>query len=131
MAQIGTKGAELDLLIRQGATFGPVRSTLKDNLGVAINITGGTFRAQIRKTATSTLVPGATAVFTVVDAPNGVFDWEFPVSSTTLLVADNESELAQASIYVWDMEFQDTAGRVLPLTYGKVNVFREVTKDEA
>lgn len=128
MPVIGTKGANLDILIRQGATFGPVTARLKDNSGNVVDITGYTFRSQIRKTPTSTLVEGATAVFNVVDYTGGVFTFEFTADVTALLTADAESETAPASIYVWDMEMQDTAGRVIPLVYGKVNVFREVTK---
>ena len=128
MPILGTKGANLDILIRQGATFGPVIARLKDNNGNPVNITGCTLRAQIRKTPTSTLVDGATAVFDITDPANGIFTFEFTAEVTTLLTADSESETAPASIYVWDMEMQDSSGRVTALVYGKVNVFREVTK---
>ena len=128
---IGTKGAELDLLIRQGATFGPNVCTLTNPNASPVNLAGATLRAQIRKTATSTLVPGAVGTFSITSAENGIFQWEFSAAVTALLTADNESELAAASVYVWDMEIEDAAGRVTPLCYGKVNVFREVTKDEA
>jgi hypothetical protein len=128
---IGTKGAELDLLIRQGATFGPNTCTLTNPNATPVNLTGATLRAQIRKTATSTLVPGATGTFVITNAANGVFTWEFTAAVTQLLTADNDSEAAAASTYVWDMELQDASGRVIPLCYGKVNVFREVTKDAA
>ena len=128
MPQIGTKGAELDLLIRQGATFGPVTSTIKNPNGSAMNITGATLRAQVRKTPTSPIGEGCTASFTITDAANGVFEWSFSDDATALLVADSESEIAPASTYVWDMEMEDSTGRVIPLMYGKVNVFREVTK---
>ena len=128
MPQIGTKGSELDLLIRQGATFGPIVSTIKNPNGTAMNLTGATLRAQIRKTPTSSLVDGATGDFTITDAVNGLFEWGFSAETTTLLAADSESELAAASSYVWDMELEDSLGRVIPLMFGKVNVFREVTK---
>lgn len=128
MPQIGTKGSELDLLIRQGATFGPIVSTITNPDTSPMNLTGATFRAQIRKTPTSPLVEGATADFTVTNAAAGQFSWGFSSAVTTLLAADSESELAAASTYVWDMELEDSTGRVIPLMYGKVNVFREVTK---
>lgn len=128
MAQIGTKGAELDLLIRQGATFGPNSSRILNPNGTPVDLTGATIRAQIRKTPNSTLSPGATAVFTITNATNGQFNWEFSASDTTLLTADASGETAAGSQYVWDMELQDSTGRVLPLLYGKVSVYREVTK---
>jgi hypothetical protein len=93
-----------------------------------MNLTGATLRAQIRKTPTSPLVEGAVGEFTITNAAAGQFSWGFSAAVTELLVADSESELAAASTYVWDMELEDLSGRVIPLMYGKVNVFREVTK---
>ena len=125
---IGTKGAELDLLIRQGATFGPNASRLTNPNGTPVNLTGSTFRGQIRKTASDALSTGCAITFTITNAINGEFTWEVTDEATTVLVADSISESAPASTYVWDMEMEDSSGRVLPLAYGKVQVFREVTK---
>lgn len=128
MAQIGTKGAELDLLIRQGATFGPVTSTLTNPDDSPIDLTGAIIRAQIRKTASSSIERGCVISFDIIDAANGVFQWYLDAQTTANLHADNESEDAPASMYVWDMELEDSIGRILPLIYGKVRVFREVTR---
>lgn len=127
MPQIGNKGTELDLLIRQGATFGPNECTLLGEDGLGINLTGATLRAQIRKTPSSATA-SASAVFTITSPSTGTFVWEFTSAETTTLLADDSSEEAEASTYVWDMELQDASGDVIPLLYGKVNVFREVTK---
>lgn len=128
MPVIGSKGAELDLLVRQGATFGPVTIQAKDNMGNPIDLTGATIRAQIRKTAYDTLYPGATCTCTITDAVNGYYELSIPATVTALLDADVADETAEDSTYVWDMEVQLSTGRVIALTYGKVNVFREVTK---
>lgn len=128
MPVIGSKGAELDILIRQGATFGPNRCTLTNPDTSPINLTGCTFRGQIRKTASDALSTGCAATFTIVNAASGIFDWEFTAANTTALTADATSETAPASLYVYDIEMEDASGRVIPLVYGKVNVFREVTK---
>lgn len=128
MPVIGTKGQEVDLLIRQGSTFGPVACRLTNPDSTPMNLTGATIRAQIRKTASAAASTGAAAVCVITNALNGEFTYEFTVASTTLLVADEVSEEAPASIYTWDMELEDSTGRVTPLVYGKVNVFREVTK---
>lgn len=125
---LGSKGAELNLLIRQGATFGPNVCTLTNPDTSPVNLTGCTFRAQIRKTASDPLSSGAAATFTITNAALGEFYWEFTDEVTTVLVADSVSETAPASIYTWDMELEDASGRVIPLLYGTVNVFREVTK---
>lgn len=128
MAVVGTKGQELNLLIRQGATLGPVACRLTNPGGSPVNLTGAQIRAQIRKTPTDPVSTGAEAVCVITNATNGEFTYEFTVAATTALVADPISEQAPASIYTWDMELQDSTGRVTPLVYGTVNVFREVTK---
>lgn len=127
MPVLGTKGGELDLLLKQGATFGPHQITLKDSANQPINITGATIRAQIRKTSDA-----ATAVangdFVLTTPVSGVFTFGFSSTSTTALQVDTVSETGTDSQYVWDMEIQYSDGRVYPLMYGKVSVFREVTK---
>jgi hypothetical protein len=128
MATIGTKGANLDLLIRQGATLGPVPCRLTNPDTSPMILTGSTFRGQIRKTPSSASSTGATAVCVITNATNGEFTFEFPVAATTALIADDVSEEAPASIYVWDLEIEDSVGRVTPIFYGTVKVFREVTK---
>jgi hypothetical protein len=49
MPQIGTKGSELDLLIRQGATFGPNSCTLTNPDNSPVNLTGATIKMQLKK----------------------------------------------------------------------------------
>ena len=122
---IGSKGAELDLLIRQGATF--LASSQMTTGGTPVNLTGATLRAQIRKTPSNTIAEGATAVCTITNAVEGRFTWEFTDEATAALVAgvDENDSLSQ---YVWDMEVEYADGRVYPVMYGVVKVFREVTK---
>lgn len=125
---VGSKGGNLDLLIRQGATLGPNSTQIKDRTGTAIDITGATVRSEIRKTPDAVTVD-ATAVCTITDAANGAFTWEFTAAETKLLDADPVSEEQPLSKYVWDMEIQYSDGRIQPLMYGDVRVFREVTKE--
>jgi hypothetical protein len=125
---IGSKGGNLDLLIRQGTTLGPNTTQLKDRAGAAINITGATIRSEIRKTPDDAVVK-ATAVCTITDAANGTFTWSFTAAETKLLTASPIDEEQDASKYVWDMEIQYSTGRIQPLMYGVVKVFREVTKE--
>jgi len=124
---IGTKGAQLDLLVRQGGTLGPNSTTLKDGSGTPINITGALLRAQIRKTPDAATV-SATAVTAIVSGPAGTFTWEFTEAETAALTCSVTDELQSESLYVWDMEIEYTDGRIQPLLYGDVRVFREVTK---
>ena len=125
---VGSKGGNLDLLIRQGATLGPNVTQIKDRAGVAIDITGATIRSEIRKTPDAIAVD-ATAVCTITDAANGTFTWSFTAAETKLLDADPVDEQQPLSKYVWDMEIQYVGGRIQPLMYGDVRVFREVTKE--
>lgn len=127
MAQIGFKGEKLDLLIRQGATFGPfVVTTLNPDGITPVNLTGCTMRGQIRKLAKSA-VAAATLNCVITDAPGGVYQFELSDAVTASLKA-GESEIDDASKYVWDLEMVDSLGRVIPVYYGDVTVFREVTK---
>lgn len=130
MPQLGTKGAELDLLIRQGATQGPYNMEVKTADGVPIDLTSAVFTAQIRRTPDGAPLTGVDFTFTTVDDTNGVVDWEIPATSTVLLQA-GDTEEDDLSKYVWDMEVELASGRVLPLMYGVVKVWREVSKEEA
>lgn len=125
---IGTKGARLDLLIRQGATCGPNFTQIKDVGGAAIDLTNWTISGQLRKTADASTAL-ATATITVNDAVNGAFSWEFSATATAALAADPVDETGATSKYVWDMEMRNSStSRVMPLFYGAASVFREVTK---
>ena len=124
---LGGKGAALDLLIRQGSTHGPNFTTLKDGTGAAINITGATITAQVRKTPDA-LTVAAPVVCTLVTPASGTFTWSISATATAALTCDPIDELAEDSQYVWDMEILYADGRVQPLMYGAVSVFREVTK---
>lgn len=125
--QIGTKGDRLDILIRQGGTFGPKFCTILKRDGGPDDITGCTFIAEIRKTADATVV-AASAVFAITNAAGGEFNFTFEASATKDIPADPEGETEPDSQYVWDLEMHYPGGRVRPLLYGDVAVFREVSK---
>lgn len=126
--QIGSKGSELDLLIRQGATFGPVACTLTNPDTSPVNLTGCTFRGQMRKTASDLLSTGCAFTFVITNATLGQFTIEITDENTTALAADVVSETGPSSQYVYDVEMEDASGRVIPILFGKAQVFREVTK---
>jgi len=129
MPQIGSIGANLDLKLRQGATFGPIVGQLKNADTTPINITGYTFRAQMRKSADDSLSTGLSFTCNVVDGATGKFSFELSDEQTSTLAVDPVSMDALDSTYVWDLEMESPLGKVTALLYGKVNVFREVTKD--
>ena len=126
---LGTKGAEMDLMIRQGATLGPIYVWMEDADNSPMDITGAVVRAHIRRRADRSLVPGAEAVIELTDAPNGAFTWEFAAADTANLDADPSSADAELSRYYWDMEIEFSDGRVVPLCHGAVRVYREITRE--
>lgn len=123
---IGSKGEELNLLIRQGGTFGPFKLTLKNPDGSPVLLTDATFRGQIRKTFDS-LTVDANFVFNVTDPLMGKVEFEIDAEQTAAIMAGFD-ENADESQYVYDIEYLNEENRVLPLFYGKVKVFREITK---
>lgn len=125
---IGNFGAEESLDIRQGATFGPINATLTNPDTSPIDITGWMFRGQVRRSPTSTLTPGASFMFSITNASQGMFSFSISDEQTTLLQADALGANAPASQYVYDIEAELPDGRVLALMYGAARVFREVTK---
>ena len=126
MPTLGYIGEKLDLLIRQGATLGPFNVTLTNPNGTPYDLTGVTIRGQIRKTPSDPVVTADLDV-SVIDSLLGKF--EFGISSVlTAQIPTGESLKDTPSGQVWDMELVDTLGRVTPLYYGDVKVFREVTR---
>jgi hypothetical protein len=122
---LGTFGAEINLKIRQGCTF---RRTFKYRLasGTAIDITGATIRAKIRKTRLSSTVT-ATLTCAVTSGAAGEFSVLLTDEQSAAITA-GEKPTDPASKYQWDCEIEWPSGDVDPVAYGLVNVLSEVTK---
>lgn len=118
MASIGTIGNKLDLLFRQGSSFGPYQITIKNAAGLPINLTGYTFSAKIKKSY-STATTLADIIVTPVNLELGIISISMP-SLVTQNIKGNPDKNAD---YIWDMEYTDTNGLVEPLFYGKVTSF--------
>jgi hypothetical protein len=123
---IGFLGEEYNLLIRQGATFGPVTVTMTNPDTTPVNLTGCTIRGKIRRKALDAAVV-ATFTVSITDAVNGGYQFSLTDEVTSAMTA-GEYTSSSESKYVWDLEMEDTLGKVLPLYYGKVTVLREVTR---
>lgn len=123
---IGNIGEKLDLLIRQGATFGSVTAQMFNPDLTTINLTGCIIRGKIRKTSLDTRVI-ADINATITDPLLGKYQYGLTAAETALIPA-GENITDQKSKYVWDLELEDSAGKVFPLYYGSVTVFRELTK---
>lgn len=118
---IGTYGEQLDLKVKQGSTFGPMTVTVAD-----VDLTSCAVRGQVRKKALDTaLVVSFTCDIT--DAAGGIFTFGLTDEETAAIPCD-ETTLTPGSQYVYDIELEDSVGRVTPLLYGKFVMFREVTR---
>lgn len=124
---LGHLGEQVDLLLRQGADFGPHRIELTNPDGTPVVLTGATVRAQVRRRALNAGAPLVAITCTVIDAINGLVEVGLTSAQTAALAA-GESVAAAESRAVWDMELQDSLGRVTPVFYGNVTIFREVTR---
>lgn len=125
-AKIGAIGDQLDLTIKQGSTF--ICNVQMNNPDTtAVDLTSCAIRGQIRKNALD--ADPAVAVFdvTIIDAVAGEFSFGL-TDEVTMAISADESIAKPGSKYVWDMELEDSLGNVLPIFYGIVTVFREVTR---
>lgn len=122
---IGNIGERLDLLIRQGATFGPFTATMENPDGSPVDLTGATIRGQIRKKPGDTAVAAQIEVVSDYDA-TGVYSFGLAETVTRAITCGASIDLP-ASLYVWDLELVQGA-QVTPLYWGEVRVHREVTR---
>lgn len=123
---LGFVGEELNLLIRQGATFGPIQFIMKNADGSSVNLTGCTIQGQIRKTALASVVTKALAC-TITSPSTGQYEISLTAAQTAQIKAVEDAKSSENK-YVWDLELIDSIGRVIPLYYGVVMIFREVTR---
>jgi hypothetical protein len=118
-----------EMVIEQGATL-ERNLTIKDSAGVPIDITGWTFRGQIRKTYSDATVQGE-------------FDYEVKDQITDtgkvriFIDADDTSDIpvnpainmnVQPTLYVYDIEAETPTGFVYRVLSGVAKVIPEVTK---
>ena len=125
--RIGDIGERRDLLIRQGADFGPITETLTNPDGSPVDLTGCLCRGQIRRTPDDPEIVAEFVFEIAADPTTGVVIWGLPNTVTAALPAGATVRDA-ASQYVYDQEIEDAAGRIIPWRYGAALVHREVTR---
>lgn len=119
MADVGTIGERLDLVVRAGDTLGPFTVQITDGVtGDPVNLTGTTFEAAVSELDTEDgLLP---ITVTVTDAVNG---WiSLKQASTDDLETPDSTFFKAASAYSWYLKRTDSAGNKLTLLYGYVKV---------
>lgn len=140
--QVGSIGEELDLLIAQGRTFGPLSfematinpdllpwpadTDIPDSAWIPFDLTGCEIRGQMRKKWDSTAAE-ADFVCTITDATAGKYEIDLPDEVTADIIAGSDYRRPESQ-YVWDLELVDSAGDITPLYWGAVRVQRRVTR---
>lgn len=125
MATIGSRGDKLDLLVRQGATLGPMSVTMRAPSDAPIDLTGCQIRAKIRKSyATAQAIDLHTLI---TDPAAGAFQFWLTDDQTAAMTC-GATPSDPASLYVWDLEIEYGDGTVRPVFYGAVKVAPEATK---
>jgi len=121
--------ANLDLTIEQGATFSRTL-TLKDAQGVKLDLTGWTFRGQVR-TSLAAVSSLASFSFAVANQTTNPGEVSFSLSATTTagIPATQPSDPSRPdTVYIYDIEAVDAATTVYRLLQGQVYVSPEVTR---
>lgn len=124
---LSNRPARIDLVIQQGATFGPLSAVIKDKAtGLGVDLTGCAVAAQIRKTHGD---PSAHGTFTVsIDVPTSTISWSMAKAETQALDANEVLGEATADPYYWDLELTWSDGSSDTPFAGEVRVPAEVTK---
>lgn len=122
---LGTYGEELNLDIRQGATFGPHVFTMTDPAGDPIDLTGCTITAKMKKKPGDLDTTAVNFTIELFNPTGGQFRLSMSASTTSAQKAGDRIDSSDSK-YVWDMEMTDSAGIVTPLYYGVVRIFRNV-----
>ena len=117
---LGTLGVNVDLQIKQGATFAAVVVSLKNPDGTPLVLTDKVLSGSVRRRFNdAALVP---LTVDVTDAAQGQFMFSIPAADTVDLVPGPKITDA-ASEFVWDLNMLDTVSEeIRPVFYGKAVV---------
>lgn len=126
MSSIGDYGQKLDLNIRQGGTFGPFAVTITNPDNTPVNLTGYTFRGQIRKKPKDTAIVAEFSCV-ITNPTAGIFTFTIPATITSTIPAGDTINSSDSK-YIYDLEMVDNTSKVIPLIYGNAIVLREVTR---
>ncbi len=119
--------ANHDFDIEQGATFSQ-SLTFKDAEGSAINLTGCTFRGQVRRSATDSKLL-ANFAFDLTHLSTGIVVVSLSSTQTSSLPAEQNSEAAKAtSELAYDIERVNVDETVDRIMQGVLNISPEVTR---
>jgi len=104
------------ITIEQGSTFSMTMS-LDEPAGTNKNLTGWSFRGQIKKSAYAD-APSANFTMSNIDLPNGIFKATLSAATTAALDVGTEQ---------YDIEMEYTDGTVVRLLQGRATIASGVT----
>ena len=118
-----------DITIEQGATF-KITLTIKDELGVVIDLTGLTFRGKIKKSFADTDAQ-ANFDFNVLDQTDpltkGMVEVILPADQTEAIPAPAKGNMRTLTKMVYDIESENIGGDVVRWLQGSALISPEVT----
>lgn len=128
LVSISSIGGELELRIKQGATFGPVNLQLTyEDTGLPVDITGCGIRCEIRRKGLDTGTLAYTVNAVITDAAEGIYQLSLTDAQTKLISA-GELISSKDSQYTFDIFLDWPSGDVWELGNGNAFCFRRVTK---
>jgi hypothetical protein len=124
------QGSQYNIEMQQGSTF-ELFLTVNEPNGSVRDLTGYTAQMQIRSaysstTATETL--SSTSGEIVIAPEQGKINIALSAARTAAIKVDLGGKKPPRSVYVYDLELSDAAGKTSKLLYGDVTVFGEVTR---
>ena len=120
--------AQYGIVIEQGATFS-MELTLKNSAGEALNLTGWTFRGQVRKTIAESAVAANFAFALNTPATDGIVKVSISSADTaSIVLPDPKSPIKTPIQYCYDIEAVKPDGTVLRLQEGVASISPEVTR---
>lgn len=108
-----------NLDIKQGASFLAQASILNED-ETPIDISGKTFKGQVRKTYDSKEIEWEFE-FDIVDGPNGILNISLPPTFYT-------KKMTTISKFVYDIEMTNSPNNITSIARGVINLIPEVTK---
>jgi hypothetical protein len=107
-----------DITIQQGSDFAKTL-TIKDDSNVAINVSGDTFRGQVRKLHSSTDTEASFTFDSTTDGANGIVSWTLTATQTAAMGNGR---------FVYDVEWVKASGSVVRILEGVADTTPEVTR---
>lgn len=126
MSIVSNVGAKLDLRLRQGADFSTTL-TFTNSDGSAVDLTGATLAAEIRKGPGMSELLASFVVAICIPATLGTALMSLPAAVSALIPAVPDW-LDEGASYWWDLELIDSAGEISCPLYGKVFMLLEITR---